>query len=120
MLKHIVIGLLIPYCIFLYFYIKKGFKIESRLLAKLPLLLLLCAIWSFLPSILNKLHLWPLNVIANNFYISNIFFFYGFIRKVPHTGSVFGLGVIFFVCFSLLYIFVRHLKAQERELRSYR
>ena len=118
MFKHIAIGLLIPYCVFLFFYMKNGFRMESRLLAKIPFLFLLCAIWSFLPSILNRLNIWPLNVIANNFFISNIFFFYGIIRKIPHTGSTFGLGIIFFIFFSLMFIFAQHLRRQEKELKN--
>jgi hypothetical protein len=119
MFKHIAIGLFIPYCIFLFFYIKNGFRTDSKTLAKLPFLLLLCAIWSFLPNILNKLHLWPLNVIANNFFISNIFFFHGILRKLHTTGASWGLGIIFLIFLSLMLIFTRHLRTQEREIRKY-
>lgn len=117
MFRHIAVSMLVPYCIFLFIYARSGFHVESRKLARLPFILLCCAIWGLMPSILGKLHLWPLDKIANNFLISNIFFFYGILRKTPHTGSILGLGVIFFIFFSLMFIFKRHLRAQEREIR---
>ncbi|MEI8349057.1 MAG: hypothetical protein WCI77_02790 [Candidatus Omnitrophota bacterium] len=71
-----------------------------------------------MPSILSKLHLWPLSAIANNFYISNIFFFYGILRKIGHSGSTFGLGVVLCIFFSLAIIYARYLRAQEREISN--
>lgn len=120
MLKHIAVGLFVPYCVFLFIYIRKGFRSESRVLGILPWVMMLCAIWSFLPSIMNKLPLGFLNKIVNNFLISNIFFFYGILRKLSNTGSTFGLAMIFFMVFSLLGVYSRHLLVQEREIVTLR
>lgn len=118
MLKHIAAGLLIPYSVFLYFYAKRRFSVASKVLARMPLVLLACGIWSVVPSIVNHLPLGILGKILNNFFISNIFFFYGILRAIPWGGSTYGLGVIYFVFFSLMLIFVRHLWMQEREIRQ--
>jgi len=120
LLKHIAVGLFVPYCVFLFIYIRKGFRSESRVLGILPWVMMLCAIWSFLPSIMNKLPLGFLNKIVNNFLISNIFFFYGILRKLSNTGSTFGLAMIFFMVFSLLGVYSRHLLVQEREIVTLR
>ena len=108
MLKYIAVGLSIPYFIFLFFYMRKGFQIKSRLLARLPYLLLFCATWSIIPNILK----------GTPFLVSNIFFFNGILRKLHTTGSTWGLAIIFFVFFSLFFIFAKHLGRQENELAS--
>ena len=119
MLKHIAVGLLIPYGIFLIFYAKRRFCVETNVLARLPLILLCCGIWSVVPSIVNNLPLGIVSKILNNFFISNIFFFYGILREVPAGGSTWGLGAIYFIFFSLMLIFVRHLWAQEHEIKQW-
>ena len=106
MLKHIAIGLFIPYCIFLFIYVRNGFRFKSKVLARVPYVLLFCAIWSIVPNILKWLP----------FYIRDIFFFHGILSRLRTTGSTWGLGMIFFVFFSLFFIFVRHLGAQEKAI----
>jgi len=117
-LKHITVGLLIPYCVFLFFFFKKKSHVESKTLAKLPFIFLLCAVWSFLPSIIARLPLGFLGRIINNFFVSNIFFFYGILRKFKNSGSTYGLGVIFVIFFSLFFIFAHHLYLQEKKIRN--
>jgi hypothetical protein len=119
MLKHIAIGMFMPFCIFLFVYAKNGFRVKSKELVKVPPLLLLCGIWSIMPNILDKLHLWPLNIIANNFFISNIFFFHGVLKRLHTSGASWGLGLIFIVFFLLSFIFIRHLKIEEEKLKAY-
>jgi hypothetical protein len=115
MLKHIAVGLLIPYCIFLFLYLKKGFDARSKMLEAFPFIFLACAIWSIIPNIMNKLPLGIIGKIANNFFISNIFFFHGILRKIPRSGAVAGLGLIFIMFFSLMFIYAKHLGEQEKD-----
>lgn len=116
MLKYIAIGLLVPYCLFLYGWAKNGFRADPRKLTRLPLVLLACAIWSVMPNIADKFGLWPFNKIFDNFIFSNIFFFHGALEGLKTTGSSWGLGIVYFIFFSLMMIFARHLKEQEREM----
>jgi hypothetical protein len=118
MLKHIAVGLLIPYSIFLCFYAKRRFCVETKLLARMSLILLCCGIWSVLPTIVTHLSLGFVGKISNNFLVSNVFFFYGILRKVPAGGATWGLGAVYFVFFSLIVIFTRHLGMQEKKIMS--
>jgi len=118
MFKHIAFGLSVPYSIFLYFYAKRRFSVETRVLARMPLILSGCGIWSVVPSIVDNLPLGIVSKVLNNFFISNIFFFYGILREVPAGGSTWGLGVIYLVFFSLMLIFIRHLWVQEQEIKE--
>jgi hypothetical protein len=40
------------------------------------------------------------------------------LRKVPAGGATWGLGAVYFVFFSLIFIFVRHLSIQEKKIVS--
>ncbi|MDD5633945.1 MAG: hypothetical protein PHW46_01555 [Candidatus Omnitrophica bacterium] len=116
MLKHITIGLLVPFCIFIFYYIRNGWKINSDILSKMPLIFLGCMLWSFVPSIVNGLPLGFVKEIVCDFYISNIFFFYGILNRLNRTGSTFGLAMILVIFFTMIIIFAHHLKIQEREI----
>ena len=118
MLKHIAIGIFIPYCAFIYLYVKNRFRIESIYLARLPLVLLLCGIWSFVPSILK--HVPVVGFVIADTPISNIFFFYGILRNLNTGGTLWGLTLIFCTFFSLMMLFARHLGMQEEEIRRLR
>lgn len=113
MLKHIAIGILIPYVVFLVIYVRNKFQIDDFLLSMMPYILFLCAGWSILPNVFYKIKL----DIMNNFFVSNVFFFHGVLRRWHTTGSTWGLGIIFFVFFSLLIIYARHLHLQECKIR---
>ena len=84
----------------------------------MPIVLLACAIWSIIPNIASRLPLGFVGSILTNFWSSNIFFFYGVLSRIDHSGNILGLGIIFIVFFSLIIIYARHLGVQERELRS--
>ncbi len=110
MVKQVAIGLLIPYSVFLFFYAKFGFRFETRMLLRVPPVLLFCATWSVVPNVIKGMP----------FYLSNIFFFNGILGRMHTTGSTWGLGAIYFVFVSLIFIFARHLGAQERKIRDLR
>ena len=118
MLKHIAVGLFIPYCIFLLLYLRKRYRDRNKMLVLFPFILLGCSIWSVVPNIVRILRLGILNKIVNNFFISNIFFFHGILRKLNRSGTIAGLGLIFIIFFSLMLIYAKHLGDQERKIKE--
>ena len=116
MLKHIAIGLFIPYCFFFVLYVRGRFRMKSETLAVFPFVFFFCAFWSIVPNIIGNLPLGFLGRLFNNFFISNIFFFHGILSRLDTTGSTWGLGMVFIIFFSLIFIFARHLRLQEKEI----
>jgi len=112
MLKHIAVGIFLPYGIFLFFYIRDGLRVRSETLAILPLVLFICGAWGFVPSMIEHIPL--IGPVISGSPMSNVFFFYGILHGIKTTGSTWGLGMVFFVFFSLILIFARHLGSQEK------
>ncbi|MFC1668260.1 hypothetical protein ACFL1T_02600 [Chlamydiota bacterium] len=120
MLKYIAIGFFIPFCVLIFYCIMNGFKIKSTHLALFPFILLFCGLWSIFPNIINKLGVSFLNGICNNYFISNIFFFHGILKKMNTTGSTWGLLLIFCIFFTLIFLFSYQIGIQERDLKELR
>ena len=116
MLKHLAIGFLVSFIAIVTLYMKKGR--DTKTLAAAPFWILLCELWSFSPSILKHLPFRSLTSWLGQDPQNNIFFFYGILHNLRSTGGVWALGIIFFVYFYLLTIFIRHLGMQEKVLRG--
>ena len=118
MLKHITIGLFIPYCILIFLYVKKGYRLETKALVALPYVFLFCALWSIVPNIISFVPWGIGSAVAGNSFFNNIFFFHRALENIPTLESIFGLGLMLFILFSVFIIVLRHLKQQEREIEK--
>lgn len=118
MLKHLAFGAWFAYILFLFSYVKNGFKVEPKKIVNLPYALLFCMIWSIFPNILGILEISIVDRIATNFYVSNIFFLYGVLDRVGSTGATWGLGAILVLFSSLVIILAIELHRQERCIAS--
>ena len=118
MLKHITIGLFIPYCVLIFLYVKNGFRLKTRVLTAVPYAFLFCVLWSIVPDIILLVP-WGIGAaVASNPFFNNIFFFHRSLESMPTLQSIFGLGLMLFILFSVFIIFLRHLEQQEIQIRK--
>lgn len=118
MIKHIAFSMGCVYLVFLISWFKNRSYWPPTRIVKIPNLLVMAGIWSIMPSLIKKLGIGILTKITNNFFISNIFFGYGILRKIGSSGMILGLGTLIFIYLSLIYIYSCYLKEQENELAA--